>query len=69
MHIPMFSVEGLEEWKGGKGENGWNKSSFWNQKLISKKSDFKQFIFGETVIPDNFPQLPSWTLFLVELVT
>lgn len=45
MHILMFSVEGLEEWRGGEGEKGWNKSSFWNQKLISKKSDFKQFIF------------------------
>lgn len=53
------------ERRGGK----WNKSSFWNQKLISKKNNFKQFTFEETVIIDNFPQLGSWTLFLVELVT
>lgn len=46
-----------------------NKSSFWNQKWISKKSNFKQFTFGETVIIDNIPQLGSGSLFLVELVT
>lgn len=38
-------------------EERWNKSSFWNQKLISKESNFKKFTFEETVIIDNFPQL------------
>lgn len=32
-----------------------NTSSFSNQRLITKKSDFKLFIFGETLIIDNFP--------------
>lgn len=39
------------------GEERWNKSSFWNQKLISKETNFKKFTFEETVIIDNFPQL------------
>ena len=38
-------------------EERWNKSSFWNQKLISKESNFKKFTFEETVIIINFPQL------------
>ena len=31
------------------GEERWNKSSFWNQKLISKETNFKKFTFEETV--------------------
>lgn len=68
-YVPIFGVGGLEEWERKKRRKKWNKNSFWNHKLITKKSDFKQFTFGETVIINNFPQRGSWTLFLVELVT
>lgn len=54
MHDPIFRREREKrEAKGG------IKSSFQNQKLISKKSDFKQYTLGEAVITNNIPQLGS----------
>jgi hypothetical protein len=39
-----------------RGKEAEKRSSFWNQKLITKKSECEQFMFRGTVIIDNFPQ-------------